>query len=137
MLRTTPPGHPVLIFDGECVFCRRSADRLGAMLRDPAIEYLSFRDPSALPRFPGLTEEACDQALQFVVADGRVFGGAEAGARALVRRPWYAFAWLYYVPGIKQLADAAYRAIAVRRFGISGRSSACKDDVCSLPEGPA
>ena len=129
---TTPPGHPVVLFDGHCVFCRRSKDQLDRVLRDDAVEYTSFRDDGALERFPGVTEDQCDLALQLITSDGRGFQGAEAAARALVRRPWFFFAWLYYVPGIKQIADFVYRFIARRRFGIAGRSSECSDDVCSI-----
>ena len=131
---TTAPAQPVLLYDGQCVFCRRSTDRLRWLLRDDAIEYLSFRDDGALDRFPGVTEEACDQAMQLVTADGRVFAGAEAAARAMVRRPWFAFAWLYYVPPVRWIADAIYKQVAIHRFGISGRSSSCSDDVCALPK---
>ncbi|MCO4773310.1 MAG: DUF393 domain-containing protein [Deltaproteobacteria bacterium] len=134
MIRTTePPARATLIYDGECVFCRASKDRLHALLRDDGVEYASFRDPAVLARFPGLTEDDCDQAMQFVATDGRIFSGAEAAARALVRRPWFAFGWLYYLPGVRQGADYAYRHIARRRFGISGRSSECNDEVCALP----
>jgi len=132
-LTTTAPGHPVVVFDGHCVFCRRSTDRLQWLLRDDAIEYVSFRDPGVLDRFPGVTEDACDQAMQLVHADGRVFAGAEAATRAVVRRPWFFLAWLYYVPPIRWVADAVYKQIAIRRFGISGRSSNCNDDVCEIP----
>ncbi len=129
---TTAPGHPVIIYDGECVFCRRSTDRLQWLLQDDSIEYASFRDPGVLSRFPGVTEQACDLALQLVATDGRVYAGAEAATRAVVRRPWFAFAWLYYVPPVRWIADAVYRQIAIHRFGISGRSSNCNDDVCEI-----
>ncbi len=131
-LATTPPGAPIVLYDGHCVFCRRSKDQLRSLLRDDAVQYLSFRDEGVLNRFPGVTEEACELAMQFITPGGRVFAGAEAGARALVRRPWFAFAWGYYLPGVRQLADAAYRWIARNRFGISGRSSECNDEVCTI-----
>ena len=127
---TTAPGHPVVIFDGHCVFCRRSTDRLRWLLRDDTVEYLSYRDPQALRRFPGLAEEECDLAMQLVAPDGRMFAGAEAAARALVRRPWFFGAWLYFVPPIRWLSDAIYRRIAARRFGNIGRSSECDDAAC-------
>ena len=132
-LTTTAPDRAVLLYDGECVFCRRSTDRLRFLLRDASLDYVSFREPGVLERFPGVTEDACEQGMQLVTAEGRVFPGAEAAARALLRRPWFLLAWLYYVPGIRHAADWSYKQIAIRRFGISGRSSACKDDVCALP----
>ena len=135
MLRTTPPPAPVLLYDGECAFCRASRDRLASLLRDD-LTYLSFRDDGVLARFPGVTEEACELGLQYIDVQGRVFPGAEAAARVLLRRRWFVIAWLYYVPGVRQLIDAVYRRIAVHRFGIGGRSSACNDEVCALPGTP-
>ena len=130
---TTPPPQAVVIYDGHCVFCTRSKDQLRRILRDDGVEYLSFRDQGALERFPGLNEDECDLAMQYIDERGRLFSGAEAAVRAVLRRPWYAFAWLYYTPGLRQLADWVYRHIARRRFGISGRSSECNAEVCTLP----
>lgn len=135
-ITTTPPHSAVLLYDGECVFCRRSRDRLQWLLRDDGLGYLSFRGPGVLDRFPGVTEHACELGLQLITTDGTVYSNAEAAVRSLLRRPWFAAAWLYYLPGLRQIIDATYRWVAVHRFGISGRSSECKDDVCVIPRVP-
>ena len=135
-LKTTPLDTTVILYDGECVFCRRSRDRLKWLLRDDGLAYLSFRDPGVLERFPGVTEEACELGLQLITTEGTVFSGAEAAVRAVVRRPWFFMAWAYYFPGLRQATNAAYRWVATHRFGISGRSSECKDDVCTIPGVP-
>ncbi len=123
-MRTAPPGHDVLIYDGACGLCRRAAGRLLPSL--PATTATtSFRDPGALSRFPGIDAARCEAALQFVRKDGVVFSGMEAAVEALRGRWFGPLLRAYYLPGIRPLLDAAYRAVARRRFhpsivGLSG-----------------
>ena len=73
------------------------------------------------------------QRLHVVRPDGRVFAGAEAVARSMTLLPvvgWLAF--LYYVPGVRQLAEAAYRIVAKNRYRIAGRTGECDGGTCSL-----
>jgi predicted DCC family thiol-disulfide oxidoreductase YuxK len=119
-MRTTARGRDVLLYDGACTFCTRWAARLLRWLPAGEIDALSFREPGALARFPGVSAERCERALQLVRADGRVFEGAEGLVQALRRRRWGLFARAYYAPGIRQLADAAYRLTARNRFRLGG-----------------
>jgi len=111
-----PPPSDVLLYDGACALCRRSAAALLRRVPRGSLEAVSFREPGVLDRFPGLGRESCERALQVVRSDGRVFSGAEAVVQALRRRP---AGWLlkaYYLPGLRQAAEAAYSAVAGRRF---------------------
>lgn len=86
----------------------------------------SFRETGVPERY-GLTVEQCDRAIQ-LVRGGRVYAGAEAVARVLMRHPllrWPAF--LYYLPGIRQAAEAAYRWVADNRFRFGG---GCPEGTC-------
>jgi predicted DCC family thiol-disulfide oxidoreductase YuxK len=113
-VRTLPPGHDVVLYDGACSFCRRAAGTLARSL-PPEAATSSFRDPGALRRFPGLDATRCASALQLVRKDGVVFSGVEAVVQAL-RGRWYGpLLRAYYLPGVRPLADAAYRAVARRR----------------------
>ena len=135
MLTTAAPERPVVLYDGDCVFCTRSVARLRWLAGEAGVEYRSFRAPGALDPFPGVTIERCLRAMQFVRADGRVFGGVEAIVQFLRRRPTGKLALAYYVPGIRQAADLAYRAIAANRFRIAGRH-ACDGSACGLHDRP-
>ena len=118
-----------LIYDGRCGFCRQEAARLerwsGGRIR-PA----SFHDPGVLEQHPSLTREQCEQAIQMISPDGRIFSGAEAVARIALQHPWLRLAaWLYFVPGLRQAADGAYRLIARNRYRLPG--GACADSDCA------
>lgn len=113
-MRTIPPGHDVVLYDGACALCRRAA---GSLARSLPVETAtsSFREPGALRRFPGLDSTRCSSALQLVRKDGVVFSGVEAVVQAL-RGRWYGpLLRAYYLPVIRRLADAAYRGVARRR----------------------
>lgn len=66
--------------------------------------------------------------LKFVDDGGRMSGGAEAIARTLMtgHGPIAWAARTYFVPGIRQLANVGYRAIARRRYRLSGTCDDCK-----------
>lgn len=109
----------MLLYDGACSLCRRAAARLAvAMDREAAVR--SFRDEGALRRFPRLDVDACASAIQLVRKDGVVFAGVEALVQAL-RARWYGrlLRRVYYLPGVRYAAEAAYAAVAHRRFRLS------------------
>ena len=130
MNATTAPGHDVLLFDGECNICRAGAARLQRMAASPALKMESFRAAGVLSRFPGVTAEACEKAMQYILADGRVVEGFEAVVAALRIRWFGVFLKVYYVPGIRQLLDAGYRLISKYRFKLAGRS--CENGACAI-----
>lgn len=130
-LSTAAPAKDVVLYDGHCRICTQAARQLRPWL--PDAELSSFREPGVLERFPGVTPERCERAMQLVRSDGQVFEGAEAFVQALRRRAIGKLATVYYVPGLRQLADALYRYIARRRFEIAGRTGQCDPDgTCHL-----
>ena len=117
-MRTLPPGHDVLLYDGACHLCRRAVTRVTRVVPDTTATH-SFREAGVLPRFPRLDVAACEAAIQLVRDDGMVFAGAEALVQAL-RRRWYGrLLRVYYVPGVRWVADAVYASIARSRFELS------------------
>jgi predicted DCC family thiol-disulfide oxidoreductase YuxK len=134
--RTTPPGHHVLIYDGLCRFCTAGARRFVGWMGPDAVELVDFQRPGALDRFPGLTHQECMQAMQLVSPDGRVFRGAEGVARALAtRRILGRIAYLYYVPGLRQVLNWLYGRVAANRYRIMGKVVAtgeCDGGTCAL-----
>ncbi|MQA28409.1 MAG: DUF393 domain-containing protein [Luteitalea sp.] len=111
----SPPGHPVLIFDGECGFCRfwvaKWRHRTGN-----AVEYQPFQSSAVAERFPDVPRERSASAVQLVEADGRVFEAAEAVFRLLaaVGARW-PLRLYERAPGVRAITERAYRLIADHR----------------------
>jgi len=107
---------PVLIYDGDCPFCRRLA-RLLAGITKHRLELLPASEAAA--RFPGIPRESYQASMQWVAADGLVSEGALALFLALAcRRGFYrAGLWLYRrAPGFARLSEKGYRFVARNRM---------------------
>ncbi len=132
--QTTPPGKYIVLYDGHCRLCTRGARKLVALAQPGAVEALSFQEPGVLDRFPGLTYEACMQAMYLVATDGRLVRGFEAAVWAVATWPLLGWlAYVYYVPGIRQLCDRLYAWIAANRYRFFGKTAdACAEGTCTL-----
>ena len=130
------PNKCAVLYDGHCLFCTAQSRRLAALARPGAVELVDFQEPGALERFPGVTYEACMEAMHLVTPDGRVYRGFGAIVRALSTRPilrWPVL--LYYLPGPKQLCDWLYRLVARNRYRLirqAVRRGECPGGTCSL-----
>lgn len=108
------PPKPLLVFDGDCGFCRMWIARW-KLLTGEHVDYAPFQE--AATRFPEIPIEAFRRAAQLVDVDGEVYGGAEAVFRALAHAP--GGRWLHtayrYVPGFGSASRGAYRFVAGHR----------------------
>jgi predicted DCC family thiol-disulfide oxidoreductase YuxK len=133
---TSPPGRYAVLYDGQCKLCTAGSQRLVGMARRGAVERVDFQAPGALEAFPGLTHDACMKQMVLIAPDGRIFGGFEAAVRAVATRPvvgW--FAYLYYLPGLRQLCEVLYRWIAAHRYRLFGKAE-CDSGTCAVHLGP-
>ncbi len=117
-----------LLYDGTCRFCVAQARRL-KRLAGPSVQAESMYAEGVRDRFPMLPLPGPDGKvgeIKFVDHRGRMTGGAEAIARALMTGPFGWPARLYFVPGLRQLSNSVYRAIARRRYRLSGTCDDCR-----------
>jgi predicted DCC family thiol-disulfide oxidoreductase YuxK len=134
-LAVTDPIKDVVLFDGNCRFCSAQARRITR--RFPrALLAENFQEPAVLAKYEarGVTYDECMRQMQLVSRNGRVYGGAEAVARILIRGvPIVGLvAYFYYVPGVRQIANALYRMIAKYRYRIANEKEPCTDGTCKL-----
>lgn len=119
--------RPVLVFDGDCGMCSSTARFVARRLRrsppDFDIEPSQRLDLAEL----GLTREQCDEALQWVAADGSITSGHEAVASLLSASRWWArpMGSATRAPGARTLARVAYRWVADHRQIFPGGTPAC------------
>src|SRR6266403_1780271 len=114
---THPPARPLMIWDGECHFCRRWIERWREITAGQ-IDYATYQE--AAGRFPEIPLEQFKRAIAFIEPDGKTFFAAEAVYRSLScrsSRKW--MAWAYdHVPGFAAISEIAYKIIARHRtFG--------------------
>jgi lipase maturation factor 1 len=109
-----PPSKPLLLWDGDCRFCRRWIERLRARTGDQ-VQY--ERSQQAGARFPEIPSSEFGEAVILVLPNDEIFRGAEAIVRALSFAPRGAWLFPAYrkIPGAAMISNAVYRAIARRR----------------------
>lgn len=120
---TGDPGRPLLIFDGDCGFCTTSARFGERLLGLEHVQPWQFLDLQRL----GLTEQQCNEAVQWVAADGTV-ASAEGAVIAALRHAggvWSVLGRLLALPGIRRLAGMLYRWVARNRTRLPGGTPAC------------
>lgn len=111
---SNPPAKPLVIFDGDCRFCRRWIERWREMT-GAAVEYAPYQEVAA--RFPEIPRADFEKALHFINADGTIYRGAEAVFQSLGQvRSGRALVWCYeHLPGFAPVTETAYRFIARNR----------------------
>jgi predicted DCC family thiol-disulfide oxidoreductase YuxK len=125
--------HLVVLIDGECPMCRRTARRLG---RVDWLHRLSFEDatiPAVRARFaPGLDEAAALTAMHVVAPDGSRESGFDGFLRIarVVPLLWLPGA-IAALPGVRSFGRFIYRRIAANRT--RGR---CTDAMCGIEPVP-
>jgi lipase maturation factor 1 len=111
---SNPPAKPLMIWDGECHFCRRWIERWREITAGE-VEYVTYQE--AANRFPEIPIEQFKRAVAFIEPDGKAFFAAEAVYRSLryrSSRRW--LAWSYdHVPGFAAVSELAYKFIARHR----------------------
>lgn len=116
--------RPLLVFDGDCAFCTRSVRFVEKRIhRHPTIVSWQSLDLDGI----GLNRAECEEAVQWIGADGRRASAHIAVARTLIHggRGWSVLGWLVLAPGVRQLAGVVYRWIARNRHRMPGGTAQC------------
>ncbi|MGY1857667.1 thiol-disulfide oxidoreductase DCC family protein [Modestobacter sp. SYSU DS0290] len=124
-------ARPVLLFDGDCGFCQRVAGWAPRVLpADARVVSWQSADLTAL----GTTAERAAREVLWVRRSGRVDGGAQAVAHALLvaRWPLPLLGFLLVLPPVRWVAAGVYQLVAANRMRLPGGTAAC-----ALPNPPA
>lgn len=110
-----PPPKPLVIFDGDCHFCRHWIERWREATAG-RVEYSSAEEVAA--QFPEIAPAEFEKSVQLIETTGEVFSGAEAVFRSLgYARGGKWLAWCYArVPSFARATEAAYGLIARNRY---------------------
>ncbi len=114
----TGPAKPLLVFDGDCAFCRIWIRRWQAVTGE-YVDYAPYQEVAG--RFPDISEAEFAASVHLVEPDGSVLRGAEAVFRSLAHsRRGGAALWIYRrVPLAARCAELGYRLVASNRRAAS------------------
>jgi len=108
------PPKPLIIWDGDCHFCRRWIERWREITRDEVDYEIS---PKVGDRFPEIPREQFERSVIYIETDGAVYSGAEAVFRSLRCRSskkWLAWSY-YHFPGFAPVSESLYKIISCNR----------------------
>lgn len=110
---------PLLIYDGDCRFCRQWIERWRGLTTD-RVEYAPYQ--AVAEQFPEVDAGRFSRAVQLVDRDGTFYQGAEAVFRTLAETPGHGTGlWMYRrIPGFAMLSEALYLGVAAHRRLLSG-----------------
>ncbi len=113
---TSPPtGKPLLLWDGDCGFCRLWATRWEEAYGD-RVDLATAQSQAV--RFPEIPAVAYGTGIQLVDTDGAVYSGVAAALRTrrIGRDRPDVFHWSYQnIPGVARGLEAAYGVVARHR----------------------
>lgn len=106
--------RPLLIYDGDCNFCRRWIARWQSFTGD-RVDYVPFQEAAA--RFPQIPRENFQASVQLIETNGKVLSGAEAVFQTLAHAPGKRWMMGIYqnLPGVRFLTEWSYRLVARNR----------------------
>jgi predicted DCC family thiol-disulfide oxidoreductase YuxK/uncharacterized membrane protein YphA (DoxX/SURF4 family) len=115
-----PPSKPLILFDGDCQFCRRWTARWKNSTGD-AVDFLPFQNEEIGYRFPEIPRSELESAVHLILPDGQVFRGAHAVFQALAAgnaHRWMLFLYRKFPP-FADLTEMIYYEVSAHRMFLS------------------
>ncbi len=111
-----PIDRPVLMYDGECNFCCRWVARWHS-LTGVKVEYVTFQGARE-KRFPEISQESCENAIQYIDSEGNVYTSANAIYRALNFASGKRWMHSLYLQSslFAGISEFAYKTVAQNRY---------------------
>ncbi len=105
----------LLLWDGRCGFCRRSAAWIERHDHDKRFEILPYQEAASPPMTPELAE-ACTHAVHVITADGRAIRAGRAALFILDNIGWPRAARILAVPPLVWAIEVGYWIVARNRM---------------------
>ena len=126
----SPPEQPLVIFDGDCNFCRVWIRRWQLTTGD-RVDYAPYQNQDVVSRFPEIPTSNYETSVHLIETNGDVFTGAEAAFRALAHNPEEHFFvdWYDHSAFFARNSERFYRLVAHNRsfFSFLTRTAWGKD----------
>jgi predicted DCC family thiol-disulfide oxidoreductase YuxK len=105
---------PLILWDGECGFCRRSAAWFVSHARHRTLQAIPYQQAPSPPMTPELYA-ACEHAVHIVLPDGRILRAGRALLFLMEQTGWRWLARVLRVPPLVGLVEWFYGIVAQDR----------------------
>lgn len=107
------PRKPVMLYDGECAFCRIWIDYWQRLTKQQ-VTYEPFQDKA--DAYPQVSRQESAKSIHYIDTDGREYSSAEAVFRSLKEGGYPIGLRLYQtVPGFRPISEMLYHFVAEHR----------------------
>lgn len=121
---------PTIIYDGSCQFCLDQVGKIRIWDKRNHFDFIASQSDELALRFPFLKEMNLEQGMRLVACDGTVYVGADSVYQIAKNLPGpNLIAWLYVLPGCKQIAKLIYSWIAKNRKKLP---TSCESGTCKI-----
>ncbi len=105
---------PLLIYDGDCGFCKQWIERFRRITGD-RVEYAPSQEVG--DRYPQISRQQFLESVWLIEPNGKITAAAEAVFRALATSKWWRWLLFLYrtLPGFAPLSEWIYRWVAKHR----------------------
>jgi len=118
MKRQSDAEPHLLLWDGDCGFCRRSIAYMMRHDRRHRFRAMPYQEAPSPPMTPQL-RAACENALHVVTSDGQVLAGARAVLFVMENIGWRRAARLLSSAPLLALCEIIYKIVARNRLFFS------------------
>ena len=126
------PGTHVVIYDGDCQFCTRQAERLARWDPRAQLSFMSLHDSKIPDRYPHLRHDQLMEAMHVVSRHGCTYKGAAAFRYLASQLPRLRILLpVLHIPFSMPVWQWCYRQVAKRRYRWN-RENTCQEDACSV-----
>ncbi|MCS1409477.1 MAG: hypothetical protein M2R45_02658 [Verrucomicrobia subdivision 3 bacterium] len=129
-----PPKKPLVIYDGDCGFCRYCILRWEQLTHD-RVDYRPLQDSTTTERFPEVEASSLEASVHFLDTDGQVYQGAEAVFRTYaaggIQLP---LTCCRKIPGFRSITELGYTLVARNRMGVSWLTRLLAGPLNEIPE---
>lgn len=108
-------GRHLLLWDGRCGFCRRSAQWVGRQDTEGQFEILPYQDAPAPPMTEALRRR-CAHAAHVITTGGEVIGAGRALLFIIRALGWPRLAWILSLPPLVWAIEVGYWIVARNRM---------------------
>lgn len=120
-----PETHPIILFDGTCVFCDRTVQLLMRLDCRDRLRFAPLQSEAAVALFQRFdVPESIDSIVLVHGGSARVESAAAIGIARLLGFPWSLAAVIWIIP--RPIRDWAYRFVARHRYKVFGTREACR-----------
>jgi predicted DCC family thiol-disulfide oxidoreductase YuxK len=121
-----------VFYDGDCVFCQRTAKILACLDVLKKLRFINFREEKTIKEYPSFDPVRAEREIALYSKSKWFHGYLAFKYISWKLPPLWPIVWMFYFPGASFVGHKVYRWVSNHRYLILGRT--CSTNACFLYE---